>query len=151
MERVEKQTPIRVSVIKNMLLPPTNKCIIFTSNLSFHKLLCLYSEHAFFCDQHLNNLLKKSPSGIGRPNVKKHSKYVKILTSDFDPKLQIILASDTIGAVILHKHKDYFVKAIAHESRTLLSAENSSQLQIHSRSKVYPTDRSPRSMIYFRV
>lgn len=55
-----------------------------------------------------------------------------ILTSDlfllrFDPKLEIIMASDAsnygIGTVLLHKHKDGSVKVIAHASRTFLSID----------------------------
>lgn len=59
---------------------------------------------------------------------KEFEKIKKILTLDlflshFDLKLEIIMATYVIVAVILHKHKDGSVKEIVHASRTLLSVE----------------------------
>lgn len=89
--------------------------------------------------------------------------------SHFDPKLEIIVASDIsyygTVSIILLKHKDGFIKAIADASRILLSAEmNYSQIEIrvlgiifavkkihkfiHSRMVTLQTDHHPLLSIF---
>ena len=81
----------------------------------------------------LNELLKKDKKWRWTPECQTAFDQIKkALTSDlflthYDPKLEIIVASDTssygVGSCILHKIPDGTKKPIAHASRTLLPAE----------------------------
>lgn len=81
----------------------------------------------------LNNLFKKGVKWNWTDKCQKAFEEIKkILRSDlslayYDPKAEIVLASDAsdygIGAVILHKYDEGNMKAVTHDSHSLLPVE----------------------------
>ena len=123
----------------------------------------------------LSELLKKDKPWLWTPECQESfEKIKKTLTSDLslthnDPTLGIIVASDAssygIGACILHKLPDRSRKAVAHASRSLLSAEKQySQIEkealgiifivtkfhryLHGRLFILQTDHRPLITIF---
>ena len=103
----------------------------------------------------LNELLKKEKDWNWTEDCKTaFEKLKQVLTSElflthYDPKLEIIVASDAssygIGCCILHKMPDGSTKPIAHASRTLLPAEkNYSQIEKESLSIIFAVTRFHR-------
>ena len=61
----------------------------------------------------------------------------ELFLTHFDPKMELILASDAsnvgIGAVLLHKNKLGAIKTIAHVSRGLSTAEKKNTVWLKKR------------------
>ena len=123
--------PARAEAIKSM--PTLKNIVTLQAFLGLANYYGIYIPKMYNLWAPLNKFLKKGEKWEWSEVCQKaFDKITNILTSElslthYDPKQEIIMASDTseyvIGAVILHKFKDGNTKQVAHASRTLLPAE----------------------------
>lgn len=145
-ENGRRPEPERAEAIKNM--PPPNNITNLQAFLGLANYYSIYIPKMYDLRALLNDLLKKGEKWIWSKECEDAFQKIKsclvsdLLLAHFDPKKEIIVASDAssygIRVVILHKIEDGTTKPIAHASRTLLPAERSySQIKKESLAIIY--------------
>ena len=141
-----KPDPQRTDAIEKM--PAPNSVTKLQSFLGLVQYYAIYIANIHNLRAPLNELLKKGVKWEWTKECESAFQKIKrCLLSDlalahFDPEKQIILATDAsdygVGAALLHKYEDGTTKAIAHASRTLISAErNYSQIEKEALSIIF--------------
>ena len=168
-----KPDPQRTEAIEKM--PAPNSVAKLQSFLGLVQYYAIYIPNIHNLRAPLNNLLKKDVKWEWTKECEfafqkiKRCLLAELALAHFNPEEEIILATDAsdygVGAALLHKYKDGTTKAIAHASRTLISAErNYSQIEkealaiifgikkfnrfLHGRTFILQTDHKPLLTIF---